>query len=574
MTRRSVIVALAGLLVVSSLGGLVIAQQGTPDAGGDLTLAELKDDGKHHGVTGARIVPGQEQVFYLEHIPANQPWKSVSSESNGPKFGSGQTLQTNTLYLRTIRTDPEPQTLNVTIAFWDRGSRMVEDGNVTREEAVAANVTTTTQTVTLGQGWAVTPIDFPKHDSEVRATMWIEEYPDSARWVFSHKSVAFTQPIGVGTWSEFVVLAAGFVIVPALAFGAYGGRKVRSWVDRAGAPPGHGFLYYFLAATILAGLSLYGLYAFVAELIVAAPIVLGLYVGVVYVGYMLATHEGNTSRKLFWQPHIESVEAFAKTKIPSIGADADAEEGDGNTVSFSEDMPFGTMRSYRILDEGQDGLSIVRDGWLAFLARLKGGRAKIENVDELRTRFQLWNSGWDEVFIVDPDADQLIEYEPPGLSLKTPEIDDWTDLVRPALILGGLGLVAWQATQQYGAIAWTTLLVAVPWLVWKFAVTGTDTYARVEPAPAAMRSVLASMLVLQTGHRDAAKLEEAEEFAWRALAQDEEANLSWERRRDETFVDATFGTGEDGETKPDPLGPRPSDAGSHPAATDGGDPDE
>ncbi|GGL26116.1 hypothetical protein GCM10009037_07180 [Halarchaeum grantii] len=554
--RRTLAVLAVVALLVTTVGGVAMAQE-TSSNDSQYTIEELKEDGQHYSQPSMRIVPSENRLYWLEHRPVNQPWKDVTKASSG-KMLDGQ-LQTDTLYLRTYTATSEPRSVDVTLVFWEQGTRSVSRGNATTTEAVAENVSVVHRTVTLEPGKSLGEIALPQHDESTRVTMWLDSAPETARWTFSHRSVAFTQPIDADTWSDFLILAAGFVILPALAFGWVGGRKVKTAIEKAGEPPGHGFGYYALVATIATALIMFGAYYYAAEVIVTLPVVLGLYVAVVYVGYMLATHSGRSETKLFWQPHIESVEAFTKTKLPAIGA--------GNSdkqLSFSEDMPFGKMQSFRVLDEGQDGLSIVRNGWFAFLARLKGGRARIENADELKTRFSLTESPWGEVFIVDPEATTLIEYEPPGLELKTPEVESWKDLVWPAALLGAGGVIAWQAAQQYGPTAWAVLLVAVPVLAWKFAVTGTDTHVHVEPAPAALRPVLASMLVLHLGYQDASKLREAEQFAWSALAGQEKEKMSWERDRDETFVERTFrdestdADGSDGE-KSESEAPREDD---------------
>lgn len=550
MNRRRLAVIGLVVLLAASMIGPIAAQDADPDAGGDseYTLQDLRQDGKHYAVDGARIVPSEEKVFWLEHTPANQPWRDVTKENNGPKFGAGQTLKTNTLYLRTIRATSDTESVNVTLVSWNMAHRTVEEGNTTKTVPYATNISSTTTQVNLGPGWALGEIKLPRHDQTKRVTMWIEGAEDTARWTFKHQSIAFTQPLDADTYAEFVLLSGLFVIIPAMVTGWFGTRKVRSWIDRAGAPPGHGPGWYTAIAAAATGIVVYGIYAFAAEIIVTAPVVLGVGLGVIFFGYMLATHEGRTQSKLFWQPHIESVSSFASSKIPSIGSDTPEEE-----IEFSEDMPFGQMRSFRVLDEGRNGLSIVRDGWMAFLARLKGGRARIENANELRTRFSLWNSGWDEVFIVDPDADSIIEYERPGLSLQLPEINSWHDLVRPGFVVAVGAGGAWKLAQIYGEIAWAVMALAVPYLVWKFLVTGTDSYVHINPAPIAMRPVLASMFVLHMGHRDATSLEEAEEFAWKALAGQERSDLTGKRSQAMTIAEEALSSSNDEDGLDDKL---------------------
>ncbi|WP_253738000.1 hypothetical protein [Halohasta salina] len=527
---------LAVLAVLALLTTMLAAAPAAGQSEG-YSLDELKQDGTHYAVDGQRLVPSENRMYWLEFEPPNQPWQSVTKADNGPKFGSGQTLQTNTIHLRTMLASTGTETRTVKIVSWQKGSKTVRNGNTTTSQPVAVNVSTTTQQVNFEPIQGVAEVDLPQHDEPHQITMWVEGASDEARWRFTHESVATTQPINVDDYSDFVMLAGAFVILPAVAMQGYGSRKVRDAIDRAAKGPGHGFLYYAISITVLTGGLLAFAYTQLAEIIVAAPIVLGGYVALVSTGYTLATHEGQAEEKLFWQPHIESVESFSTAKFPSVGSgDAD------DSLDFSEDMPFGTMQAYNVVDEGQRGLSVIRDGWLPFLARIKGGRAKIENAHELTTRFSLFDSEWDECFIVDPEADTLIDYKPPGLRLKTPEFDTWREALWPVGIAVGVIGGTWWAAQQYGAVAWATLLLAAAVYVWVYAVEGTDSYCRVEPAPAAMRPVLASMLVMSVGNRDAHRLQDAEEFAWKALAQQEDVKADHLRRGDQSNVEAAFGS--------------------------------
>lgn len=528
--------AVLAVILTTVVGGVAIADSTQQSSGEDYTLDELQQDGTHQAVPSARIVPTEQRVYWLEHRAVNKPWQDVTPSSNGEKLAEDGMVKTNSIYLRTIRAQSTSESMNVTLVFYNEATREVTRGNTTTTEEVAENVSVINQQVTMQAGWSVAEIDLPQHSQKKQMTIWLDEHPDTARWTSEHKSVATTQPIDVNNWSEFILLGSAFIILPSLGFGWYGGRKVKSMIVSAGAPPGHGFAYYTIIATLATMAIMYWAYYYAAEVIVTMPIVLGAYVAAVYVGYMFATHEGKTERKLLWQPHIQSVDAFSDTKIPSVGSG-----NDSKSIEFSEDMPFGQMQIYQFLDEGQDGLSVVRDGWLAFLARVKGGRAKVENAHELKTRFSTWNSPWSEVFLVDPEADTLIDYEPPGLALKTPEIDEWSDLVWPVTLIGGGGYVAWQAAQSYGPAAWTVLLVTIPFFVWKFAVTGTDSHVEIDPAPAALRSVVASMMVMNIGNRDAKGLQEAEEFAWDTLAQSNLDIEALKERRNRTVTERILG---------------------------------
>lgn len=540
MNRRHLVTgALALLILVSVIGaGVAFAQQQATDSSDseEYSINELRQDGQHYSVDSARIVSSEGQVYWLEHRRTNQPWDTVSKDSPGQKLAEDGTLMTNSVYLRTIRASSEPRTMNVTLVYWNAETREVTQNNTTTTQTYAADQRVVHKTVTLEPGWSLAEIELPQHDNATQVTMWLDDHPETARWTFQHESIAVQKTIPIDNWSGFLVYGAAFIIVPALAMNWYGSRKVKEWIDKAGAPPGHGFAYYFIVITVLAGITLYVAYTEVAEVIVTLPPILGVYVGLVSTGYTLASHEGKADKTMLLQPHIEDVEEFTRSKIPDIGAG----NADG-AISFSEDLPLTQWDTFQILDEGSTGLSIIRDGKLAFLARLKGGRARIRNTDQLKTRTSCINSPTGEIIFVDPDADTLIDYKPPGLSLKTPEVDDWKDLVWPVGLLGGGAALAWQAAQTYGPAAWAILLLALPVLVWKFAVTGTDSYCEVNPAPVHLRPVLATMLAGTVGVRDAKRLEEAEKGLWAALAGNEQEARKRVDDRDSTIIEEMFG---------------------------------
>jgi hypothetical protein len=533
--NRRVLAALAVLALLTPAVAAVAPAAG--QSASDLTLDELQQDGTHYSTESMRLDSSTPRIWWLEHEPPNNPMASVSKSTNGPKFASGDTLSSNRIFLRTQVAQEGGLTRTVKIASWQRGQRTVKSGNTTSTQPVAENVTVTTQQVQFDPIQGVAEVSIPQHDEAHEITMWVDSAPNEARWRFTHESVATTQPIPINTYSDFLLYGAGFIILPAVGMMGYGSKKIKNAVDRAGKGPGHGFAYYAIVSTILAGAVIGFAYVQLAEIIVTVPFVLGGYVALIGAGYTLATHEGKTESKLFWQPHIKDVTAFAESSLPTTGGDGD---GGADKLSFSEDMPLGKMQDYTVLDEGQRGISVVRDGWLAFLARIKGGRAKIENAEELKTRFSLAQSEWDECFIVDPDADTLLDYEPPGLRLKTPDFEGYQDMLWPAAVVLGVGAGVYQLAQIYGVVAWAAVVVLLPVLVWWKAVEGTDSRCHIDPAPAATRAAYGTALTASTGLQKARDLEQAEDFAWRALASQEDAKLDQLRRGDDSIIGNAF----------------------------------
>ena len=162
MARRAFIV-LVGLLLVGSLAIPFAATVGAQSADeSDLSLSELRRDGTHYKKPSARIA--NDHVYWLTHSPATKPWQSEKDllETN--------TLRSDEVYLNTIRTSSEPETVTVKIAFWNRATRSGPNGTT---ETVATNVSVITREVQLGQGWPSAAIDLPEHQEPMRMTMWL-----------------------------------------------------------------------------------------------------------------------------------------------------------------------------------------------------------------------------------------------------------------------------------------------------------------------------------------------------------------------------------------------------------------
>lgn len=521
MRRALALVALTAVLTLSLVAPLAAATptavQEDPDAGvsnsttnsSGYTLEELRRDGKHYSVPSARIVPEEQRVFWLEHQPPNKPWETVSEEENGPKFDTSNTLRTNTLYLRTIRAQTDTESATVKIVSWEPETRTVKEDNTTTTERVAANVTVQEQQVSLGPGWSVGEISMPKHDEEKHVTMWIEGREDTARWTFTHKSVATTQEVDVQTWGDLLWTIVKYVGLTVLIGGAFVGKKVRNAVESAAIGPQWGFGKWMVAITVVTAAIAYYLFTAIAEMIVVAPYLIGLWLVAVMGAYMLSTHTGEIATKGFLKPDIENAVSFTNARE----GDADIATDGGSPASYAYDVlqgEFGTAKTI----EDENGVSIVRPGLVAFLARIYGARARIENIESLTARMQLPGSSPDEIFFVDPEADDLIEYEAPGFSLDIP---DWD---RSELVTRGLGLaVAGYLVHQLGSLYSTPLVFATAGAIAVYAfaklyVKPTDGYARIEPAPMHFRQAFASTLMLSSGLRDARNFEEAKK-KWR-----------------------------------------------------------
>ena len=503
---KRVLVLLAVLLAVSmSVGAMPAAAQ--TNASEDYTIEELRQDGQHYSVPSARIVPDEQRVYWLEHSPANKPWVQVTKQRNGQKF-NGEMLRSNTLYLRTIRAQTDMEAATVKIVSWQPETRQVRRGNQTVEERIASNVTVQTQQVNLGPGWAVGEINLPRHDETTKVTMWIEGREDTARWTFEHKSVATTQEVGVDTWGDLLYKIALYVGLPVLFGGALVGRKVRSAVESAGIGPQWGFGRWLFIISLVTAILSYYLFTTLSDLIVTAPFIMGVWLVGVFAAYTLATHRGEIKTKGFLRPDIENAISFTNTRESSDGDLAT--DGGGN--SYAHDVLQGEFKTAKTVED-EHGVSIVRGGMIPFLARVYGARARIENIASMTSRFELPSSSPDEIFLVDPEADTLVEYEPPGFEFDLPEWD------RDELLVRGIGLVVAavgvrQMAMAYGAFVYLLAVVVAAIAIAKWYIKPTDGFARIEPAPLHFRQAFASTLMLSHGLTDAKNLEEAKK-RWR-----------------------------------------------------------
>jgi hypothetical protein len=513
VTLALVVVLLVGAIAVPA--ALASAQEAN-SSDTEYTIEDLRQDGKHYSVDGARIVSSEQRIYWLEHTPANQPWREVTKAENGPKFGSNQVLKTDTLYLRTIRAQENTESVTVKIVSWNRGTRTVETGNTTTEKTVATNVTVQEQQINLGPGWAMGEVNLPRHDEKKHVTMWIVGAEEDARWTFEHRSVATSQPIQIDTWGGFLVKVFQYVGVPVLIGGLFAGKKVRNAVESAGIGPQWGFGRWLLTITFLTAVLTFAAFTQLAEVIVVVPYLLGLWLVAVMAAYMLSTHRGDIRRKGFLQPEISDAVSFTNAREHGREGADDALSADGGAEAreheYAYDILQGEFSTAKTVED-EHGVSIVRPGLIPFLARVYGARSKIKNIESLTSRVKLPTSSPDEIFFVDPEADELLEYEPPGFDLNVPDWSREELLQRGVLGVAGLGAV-WKLAGIYGSLVWLLAIVVGVYAVAKLYVEPTDGYARIEPAPLHFRQAFASTLMMSHGIRDAKDLQEAKK-RWR-----------------------------------------------------------
>ncbi|WP_049934691.1 hypothetical protein [Haloplanus natans] len=506
MDRRAFTV-LVGVLLVVSLTAPLVATVGAQSSGAssDLTIDELRTDGTHYKKPSARIANGH--VYWLTHTPASKPWEDEKD------LLETETVRSDEVYLNSIRTASEQKTATVKIAFWERKTRTVETENGTTTETVAANVSVVTREVQLGKGWPTATIDLPEHQEPVQMTMWLASAPDVARWTLVHHSSPYAASAGINDQGDYLTSAVKDFIAPTLV-GAFAiGWVVKRALERAGVGPMWGYAPWIMLISIGGGAVVFGLFGSLAAVFVALPHIIAAFtVGVIGV-VVLETYEVGVSDARFIKPQ------------PEAARNASGEE--------AVDARKARERSERIIKTPDEEVAVVRKGLVAFIARVFGQNATLEGHEHLDTRIEYTQGEADELYVVSPNADDVLEYDPEGFEWSANPL-----IVLASALVAGAGLNHYVGTLAgvggaLGAIA----IGAVLYL------EATDGYARVEPAPAHLRSAWVSSMYLQKEADEAETLQASRRKRVEEKAKNQKDVEEALEEQDQTLIEAMHSTG-------------------------------
>lgn len=501
MNRRAS-AALVALLALAVLAGTTPVA--TADSHNATSYDRLSEDGTHYDRPSARIA--DQRVWWLSHRPADSPW------SNEKKLVDRELIQSNTLFLNTIRVSDEPATRTVKIAFWQKGSREVQDGNTTRTAPAAENVSVVERQITLGKGWPEAALDLPQHNDVVRMTIWIEGASDEARWTLKHQSIATSAAASnIQTQGDLVGWGLTNIVGPAVLLTMIVGWAVKRALDEAGIGPQWGYSPWLILLTVVTGGGVLLFYDSLATVFVNLPYVLAGYLAGIAGIVILETHTQDVHRALFLRPEVQGA-------VSPSGQDA-------------VDMQRATVREERILKRS-NRRALVSKGLRPFLARVFGGYARLRGAEEVETEIQLDECRWDELFIVDPQADSILEYDSEG----------WTWTANTTLIYGAVGLAAvgglWFGSAAT-AVAGTIATFGAAALMWA---RPTSPEAWIQPAPVHLRSAWASMLFLAEEADVAKTIKEARKKNVKLSVQNEQDVERELEEKDQTLVEEMFGS--------------------------------
>jgi len=499
MTRshRAVLVVLAvvlvGLPAVGAVAGSPAASLQASSDSGNLTLEQLRDGGEQ----AAGRAPSTRWLSESSNVWVDYPHVNPLQRSSGESWQAGQILESG----ETVRTDTlrfhftGPRGLNTTqkrlkIAYWEVGTREVQTANGTVERQYAKNVTTETKTLEFSGSAGVSEVDLRSHfDRPVRVTMWIPGN-DGARWTFEHHTMRTEQAVSTDTAGERIwwvlkeyvlwVVGLGFAAVAAI----FGAKR------RAGAGPQKGYVWWLIVLSI-GGFAI-GLFAYgsIAEALVDAPQILA----VVTVGLLsipLIEADRDLDKWMWIKPElIKSVTASGGEAVDS--------------VKFTEDIR-------RVVRMPSGKLAVVEPGLLKFVARLFGGAAHLEGVEDMPTESRaIGRSGIDKIAWTSATAEKCLDYAPEGWHFEIP------DTARELIPLG-VAAIALATVGQF--LVGTTALgvLALPLLALR-PHAGTASF---EAANAMQRAAYVTSLYAAIEHQEAATLKESREKRLREKAKNQ-----------------------------------------------------
>ena len=528
--RALVLVLVIGSVFALGAGG-ALAQETPAESNETAETAETEnssgytlEDLRAGGVSLDDAPPGVrvdgERMWWVEHYPADRIFAEPGSmqSSNSEYVARGSTIDRNAVYLRTVAVDEETHEETVKVVYWREGTetRTTESGE-TISEPVARDIIVDERNVSFGAGMPV--MEVPLRNSEVprKVTMWIEGQKEDTAWTFTHDSVATATASGIQTQGDFLGRVTFMFLLPILVGSVISGLGARRAIERAGMGPGMS-LWSWLVLVLLGSAIIVGShFSSIAEILSAAPY-LAAGVVIAFVGVVVLESQSIQSREiLFIRPDIESV------RTPRDGEGADA--------------LMSAVQKETIIEMSR-GPAIVRSGVVPFLSRLFGSAARVPSV-AFQTRIKVPTGPVDEMILVDPEADTVLDYEPEGFVMDWSLPDD-IDRLTAGVFIAGVISMSTALVIVVGVPAWIVIgSIVVGALVW--AIEPVDGSAWVDPADAHTRSAWVSTMTLEQSVDDAKTLTEAREALVEQQSKAESEIQAEIEKQDSTLVESMLG---------------------------------
>ncbi|QHS18379.1 hypothetical protein GWK26_11850 [haloarchaeon 3A1-DGR] len=401
----------------------------------DLTLDQLAAGGqKPSNAPDSIRANGRYGEFAVKTLPTGLLVDESEQSPSWRYLRDGETVKRNYVQLWSKRAYGESnQDYVVEIAHFTVGQQTVQTEQGTRTERVAQNVTTYSRSVTFSGGYDYAEIDLqPHYDEKVRTVMCTRQpneascltNPDETRWQFFHSSSRATLPIE--TNSAGGRLGWGILSLLLPFFGAtvttlYAGRKA---VARAKAGPQISAIWWVLVAV---GGMLFIVIAWdwLSGTLIRAPwlvaIAGGILLGVIAVEWFGRTTFGAA----FLQFRLE--DGFDPTDPDAGGGDRDGDGGDSQGIAGEAPGVLKAKLQIANFAQGEKGeRSAIRSGVRRFWARARGASADFETDGNMLTRIDV-DGPLEEIYLLDPEADEPLQYEPEHHALEWPDLVTYDD---------------------------------------------------------------------------------------------------------------------------------------------------
>ncbi|MEA1931186.1 MAG: hypothetical protein U9O06_06530 [Euryarchaeota archaeon] len=471
---RPVAVVVLTLVVLGSVVGAVAgpahAQETTSNvttATADYSLDQLRPNGQLPANAPDSVrAAGTYGEYAVKHLPTGL---FVDTSDNSPSWRylrSGTKIKRDSVQLWSKRGYGQPpKDVTVRIAYWGTDRAEVTRGNETRTRTVAANVTSHTVDASLAGGYDYVDIPLQSHlDSSQEVTMCIEEAgqpnclanPGSSRWRFTHATSAAAQTISYNTAGGQIAWAIGILVLPFAGFSAGTLYVSRKMIRAARSGPNISILVW-IGVLVALMITIGVFWDAVVSTLVAAPWVLAIVSGVI-VGIVSAEWFGDkTYLGLFLRLRTTDVVDDAAYKPESVDASSESPDSEDTERPQSPADERGDYRKANLLDtpgklvadavplrmaRSKDGTrSRIGKGFWKFMARFRGARADLEVDGNLSTKIDVEQGPYREMFILDPEDDDPIDYKGEGHRFEFPELvsrdENGRITINTRAILGG-----------------------------------------------------------------------------------------------------------------------------------------
>ena len=447
---RPVAVVVLTLVVLGSVVGAVAgpaqAQAGSnvTTATADYTLDQLRPNGQLPANAPPSVrAGGTFSEYSIRYYPTGL-FVDTSEDSQSWRYMRPRTtIKRNSVHLWSKRGyGMTPKDVTVRIAYWDTERVTVTENNQTRRQTVAANVTTHSVDASLGGGYDKVEIPLTPHfDGSKEVTMCIEEAgenclsnPGSTRWRFTHATSAAAQTVSYDTAGGQIAWGIGLLVAPFALFSAGTLFVSRKMIRAARSGPNISILVW-VGVLIALVVTLGVFWDAVVSTLVSAPWVMAIVAGIL-VGILSAEWFGDkTYLALFMRLRTTDVVDDAAYKPESVDS-APSREDTQRPQSPADER--GDYRKANLLDtpgklvadavplrmaRSKDGTrSRIGKGFWQWLARFRGARADLEVDGNLSTKIDVEQGPYREMFILDPEDDDPIDYKTEGHRFEFPEL--------------------------------------------------------------------------------------------------------------------------------------------------------